>query len=186
MPIVYFVALNVLGHLAFVGARMTPSLFALQLGASPFTVGVLMALFAALPMLLSVSTGRLIDRIGPRRPLLYAFAVLAIGTALPFVFPTLQVLFVSSTLLGIAFMYVHIGMNSVFGAAGGPERRAMNFTWLALGFSLSGSLGPLVAGFSIQALGHAPAFALLAVFPVLGFAILFFRKKPLPRPERVA
>ena len=36
---------TVLGHTAFVGSRMTLSLFAIQLGASPFTVGLLMSLF---------------------------------------------------------------------------------------------------------------------------------------------
>src|SRR5207302_1782526 len=51
LAIVYFVTLNALGHLAFVGSRMTTALFALQLGASPFTVGTLMSLFALLPML---------------------------------------------------------------------------------------------------------------------------------------
>ena len=186
MEIVYFVVLNVLGHLAFVGARMSTSLFALHLGASAATVGVLMALFAALPMLLSVATGRLIDRIGPRRPLLAAFAVLAAGAALPYFFPSINALFVSSVLLGIGFMHVHIGMNSIFGAHGGAERRAMNFAWLALGFSLSGSLGPLVAGFSIQGLGFANAFLILALFPAAALLTLWRDRRPLPRPERVA
>ncbi len=185
MELAYFIALNVLAHMAFVGARMTTSLFALQLGASPLTVGIVMALFAALPMLLSVSSGRLIDRIGPRKPLLAAFAALALGNALPFAFPHLATLFVSSTLLGVAFMYVHIGMNSVFGAHGTPEQRAMNFAWLALGFSASGSLGPLIAGFSIQGLGHANAFLLLALFPAAACAFLWRRKRPMPRPERI-
>ena len=76
LAIVYFVTLNALGHLAFVGSRMTTALFALQLGASPLTVGTLMSLFALLPMLLSVSSGRLIDHIGPRGPLITAFAAL--------------------------------------------------------------------------------------------------------------
>ncbi len=184
MEIIYFVALNVLGHLAFVGARMTTSLFALSVGASPFTVGVLMCLFAALPMLLSVSTGRLIDRSGPRAPLLAAFAAMALGAFLPFAFPRLETLFAASVLMGLAFMFIHIGMNSVFGAHGGPEKRAMNFAWLALGFSMSGSLGPLVAGFAIQGLGHPAAFGLLAVFPAAAFFSLLLRKAPLPRPAR--
>ena len=96
---------------------MTTTLFALELGASEFTIGVLMSLFALLPMLLSVSAGRLIDRAGPRRPLLLSFAALAFAAALPFAFPRLETLYLSSTLLGVAFMYVHIAMNSVFGAA---------------------------------------------------------------------
>jgi predicted MFS family arabinose efflux permease len=184
LEIVYFVALNALAHLAYVGGRMTTSLFALELGASEFTVGLLMSLFAALPMLLSVSSGRLIDTAGPRRPLAVAFAALACAMALPYFFPRLETLYLSCTLNGTAFMYVHIAMNSVIGAHGGSEQRAMNFAWLALGFSISGSLGPIVAGLAIDLLGHARAFAALAVFPALALGMLWLRKAPLPRPER--
>lgn len=186
MAILYFVTLNALGHVAFVGARMATTLFALELGASAFTAGLLLSLFAALPMLLSVATGRLIDRVGPARPLAGAFVALVLGSALPFAFPYLMTLYFSSTLLGTAFMLVHIAMNSVFGAYGGPERRAMNFSWLALGFSFSGSAGPLVAGYAIEGLGYARAFLILAVFPALALMLLWLRKHPLPRPERAA
>ena len=164
---------------------MTTTLFALHLGASEFTTGVLMSLFALLPAVLSVSAGRLIDRAGPRRPLAYAFASLAFAALLPFAFPRLEVLYVSATLLGVSFMYVHIAMNSVFGAHGSPEQRAMNFSWLALGFSISNSIGPLVAGYAIEWFGHARAFAVLASFPVIALILLWRRKQPLPRPEHV-
>lgn len=176
--------MNALAHLAFVGSRMATTLFALQLGASEFTTGVLMALFALLPMFLSVGSGRLIDRVGPRKPILISLGALALAVALPFFLPYLAVLYVSSTLLGVSFLFVHIGMNSVFGALGTPEQRAMNFSWLALGFSVSATLGPLVAGFAIDWLGHAPAFLLLAAFPAAAFVILALRKRPMPRPER--
>lgn len=165
---------------------MTTSLFALHLGGSEFTVGLLIALFALLPMLLSVSAGRLIDRVGPRTPLLISFAVLAFGTALPFAVPDLVTLYFSCTLVGTSFMYIHIAMNSVFGAHGTPEQRAVNFSWLALGFSISNSLGPLVAGFAIDWVGHAPAMLALGVFPAIALALVWLRRRPLPHPERVA
>ena len=134
---------------------MTTTLFALELGASEFTVGVLISLFALLPTFLSVSAGRLIDRSGPQRPLEVALGALALAAALPFVFPFLATLYLSATLLGVSFMYVHIAMNSVFGAHGSPEQRAVNFSWLAFGFSVSNSIGPLVAGYAIDWFGHA-------------------------------
>ena len=164
---------------------MTTTLFALDLGASEFTVGVLMSLFALLPTLLSVSAGRLIDRAGPTRPLVFSLAFLTLGTALPFAFPVLEILYVSTSLLGVSFMYVHIAMNSVFGAHGTAEQRAVNFSWLALGFSISNSIGPLVAGYAIDGLGHARAFLVLAFFPALALVLLWRRKQPLPRPEHV-
>jgi MFS family permease len=184
VEILYFVVLNTLAHLAFVGARMNTILFALELGAPEAAVGFLMALFALLPMLLSVSAGRLIDRTGPRRPLALSLAALALAAALPFALPSLPALFLSSTLVGTTFMYVHIAMNSVFGAHGSPEQRAMNFSWLALGFSVSNSIGPLVTGYAIDGLGHAKAFLILGVFPAAALVLLLLRKKELPRPER--
>jgi MFS family permease len=185
VEIVYFVLLNGLGHLAFVGARMTAALFALELGGSVFTVGLLMALFALLPMVLSVSAGRLIDRVGPRKPLLGSFAALALATALPFAVPNLAALYVSCTFVGTAFMLVHIAMNSVFGAYGTPEQRAVNFSWLALGFSISNSIGPLVAGSAIDLLGHATAMLTLAFFPAIAGLLVWARRAPLPRPATV-
>ena len=164
---------------------MTTSLFALGLGGTEATVGVLMALVALLPMLLSVSAGRLIDRVGPRRPLIASFLVLAIGVALPFASPYLATLYFSCTLVGTAFMLIHIAMNSVFGAYGNPQERAVHFSWLALGFSISNSIGPLVAGFAIDQFGHAQAMLTLAVFPALGAVLLWGRKRPLPRPAPV-
>jgi MFS family permease len=184
LAILYFVALNALGHISFVGARMSTTLFAVQLEASAFTAGLLLSLFALLPMLLSVWAGRLIDRVGPRRPLAGAFVALALGNALPFAVPQLWILFISSTVLGTAFMLIHIGMNSVFGAYGGPEQRAMNFSWLALAFSFSGSAGPLVAGYAIEGLGYARAFLVLSAFPVVALVLMWLRLHPLPRPER--
>ena len=186
MEIAYFILLNALGHLCFVGSRMTTTLFALKLGASAFTVGALVALFAVLPMLLSVFAGRLIDRLGPRRPVMIGLAVLACGAALPFLFPTVSILYISSPLIGTSFMLLHIAMNSVFGAYGTPEQRAVTFSWLSLGFSISNSIGPLIAGYAIEAFGHAGAMLALAMLPVVGVVLLARRKRALPRPAHVA
>ena len=183
MEIAYFILLNVFGHVCFVGSRMTTTLFALQLGASEFTVGVLLALFAVLPMFLSVTAGRIIDRLGPKRPVMAGLAVLACAATLPFFFPSVSTLYLSSPLLGVSFMFLHIAMNSVFGAYATPENRAVIFSWLSLGFSISNSLGPLFAGYAIEGFGHAGAMLALAVFPVVALVMLWRRSRPLPRPE---
>jgi MFS family permease len=186
LELLYFVALNSLGHLGFVGCRMTTTLFALELGASPALAGTVVAMFAVVPMMLSVTAGRLIDRVGPRRPVAAGLGLLTASALLPFTFPALATLLVSSMLLGVSFMLLHIGMNSVIGAHGRPEQRAINFSWLALSFSVSNSTGPLVAGYAIQGFGHAWAYLVLAVFPGIGIALLLWRRKPLPRPKYIA
>jgi hypothetical protein len=62
------VVLTILLHPAFAGSRVTLSLFAISLNATPFTVGVIMSLPAILPMLFSVHAGWVIDRPHRRAP----------------------------------------------------------------------------------------------------------------------
>ncbi|MBS0338325.1 MAG: MFS transporter [Proteobacteria bacterium] len=177
----FIILLTILAHVAFTSSRMTVSLYALKLQASPFTVGVLMSLYALLPMLLSVPAGRLIDRIGPRLPLLWGNGLLFCGVLLPFLAPGLPALFVAATMIGCGFMLSHMIANNLVGAYGKPEDRAANFSWLALGFSVSGSLGPLVAGFSIDGLGEVRAFAVMAAFAALALGVTFWKRGDLVR-----
>src|SRR3954469_1981006 len=117
----YIILLTILSHAAFTSSRMTVSLYALKLQATPFTVGVLMSLYALLPMLLSVTAGRLIDRIGPRMPLLWGNAGLLTGVALPFLFPSLPTLFIAAMVIGSSFMLSHMISNNLVGAFGRTE-----------------------------------------------------------------
>jgi predicted MFS family arabinose efflux permease len=177
------VALTILAHTAFNGSRMLVSLYAIQLHASAFTVGTLMSSFALLPMLLAVSAGRLIDRSGARWPLFAASFTMALGLLLPFVFPRLWTLYAASTLIGTGFMVFHVAVNQVVGAIGRAEERAANFSWLALGFSVSSSLGPLVTGFAIDAIGHVRTFLLLFLFPLLPLIVMWLNRPALPHAK---
>jgi predicted MFS family arabinose efflux permease len=177
------IALTILAHSAFNGSRMLVSLYAIQLHASPFTVGALMSFYSMLPMLFAVSAGRLVDRIGARWPLFGASAAVALGTFLPFVWPRLETLYAASTLIGSGFMVFHVAINQVVGALGRVEDRAMNFSWLALGFSTSGSLGPLLTGFAIDSIGYVQTFLLLSVFPLAPLVVLWLNRPALPRAK---
>ena len=102
-----------------------------------------------------------------------SLVIMALGASLPFLHPSIGMLYFSAPLIGTAFTLLHIAMNSVFGAYGTPEERAVTFSWLALGFSISNSVGPLVAGFAIESLGHAGAMLVLAMLPVVALILLW-------------
>ena len=57
MSISLIFLLTILPHMAFASARITMSLFALHLGATPFTVGMIISLIAVVPMFCSVRWG---------------------------------------------------------------------------------------------------------------------------------
>jgi MFS family permease len=180
------IVLGIANHAVLSGSRVTVALAALDKGATPFTVGVLMALYALLPMLFAVAAGRFSDRAGIRRPMLLGTGAIAVGAALPIALPGLPMLFASATVLGAGFMVFQVAAQNATGELGPPSARARNFSLLALGYSVSGFIGPLVAGFAIDHLGFAATFALLAAVPFAPLVALSSRRLALPGPHRHA
>ena len=58
--------LVVINMLGMRGSKITVSLMSLELGASQFMVGVIVALYSLLPMFLGLYAGKLTDRLGVR------------------------------------------------------------------------------------------------------------------------
>jgi MFS family permease len=177
------ILLGVANHSVLAGSRVVVALDALAMGASPFTVGVLISLYALLPMVLSVAAGRLVDRIGVRRPMLAGSVAIGMAATLPFALPGLPALFGSALLLGVGFMAFQIAAQKTTGELGGSATRARNFSLLALGYSVSGFVGPLLAGFAIDHFGFRAAFATFALIPLVPLAVLGSRRLVLPGPH---
>jgi len=158
-----------LNHLALSGGRVAAALSALEMGQSPFMVGVLLAMFAVLPMLLSIASGRLVDRIGVERPLVVGNVMVAAGTLLCFIWPAPATLMMTACLVGVGYMLHQVAAQRQLGAA--PTAiRARNFSWWSLSQSVSGLVGPLAAGLSIDYLGYRYAFGPLVLGPLIALA----------------
>jgi MFS family permease len=183
VPLALVILITICAHAAYAGGRVAVSLLAVSLQATPFEIGWLMALFAALPMFLSVMAGRFIDRVGVRGPMLGGAACMAVGVGLPAAAPSFAGLAVCAVICGSAFMLYHIAVNNLVGALGRPEDRARNFSVFAMGFSTSGFAGPLIAGFSIDHLGFRAAFAILAVLPVLTVVGVYLSGRHVSQPR---
>ncbi len=177
------ILLGIVNHSVLAGSRVAVSLDALALGASTFTVGILMALYALLPMLLAVAAGRFCDSLGARTPMLVGCAVITCAAAIPWFARGLPSLFLSAALLGVGFMVFQVATQHATGALGGPGDRARNFGLLALGYSVSGFVGPLVAGLAIDHAGFGAAFGVFALLPLIPLALLAATKLKLPGPH---
>jgi MFS family permease len=180
MSIRLVLLLTILLHLAFAGCRVTLSLFALHLQASALTVGLLISLLAAVPLVFSVGWGRTIDRIGVRTPLFIGAGAVLAALLLAVAIPRIETLFIVSAVTGSGFMLVHICVNHAIGLLGTAEQRSRNFSLLALAFSTSGFLGPMISGFAIDLIGHRLTFLLLGATPVIAIALLLTRPITLP------
>ncbi len=170
-PLLSLISVAVAAHVALGAARVTTSLYALSLQASEVTVGTLIALFAVFPMLLAVPMGRVIDRGGVRRPLMAGCVVASLGVVVAATVKTIAALYVAAILIGTGFMAIFIAAQHAVGTLAAPDQKAAGFSKLSVGFSVSAFLGPLIAGFTIDHVGHAAAFGACGVFTLLAFAI---------------
>jgi predicted MFS family arabinose efflux permease len=189
VPLAPLVVTVVLAHTAYNGSRLNISLAALATGASPLTVGVLMSLIAALPMLLGIAAGRMVDRVGVRMPMTAAGVLLIASVAAPGIHPGLVALHIAAAGAGTGFMLFHICAQHMVGEMSTEGDRRDNFGWLALGFATSNFIGPSVAGVSIDQLGHRATFLILAGFACASLGLLLVNRSRLshtPHREKPA
>jgi predicted MFS family arabinose efflux permease len=183
MPLALLVFITVLTHTAYNGTRLTFSLEALSLGATPLVVGSLVSLMAALPMALGVFSGRLVDRMGTRKPIIVAVCGVIAGITVAAAFPGMALLPVVAVSVGSSFALFHICVQHMVGEMSDPTRRRDNFSLLALGFAISNFLGPTISGVAIDHLGHRATFCILAAFACVSLTILFSRRGELSHTE---
>jgi MFS family permease len=185
------VLLSLLQGISQRGAKMVVSLSALSMGATPFQVGIIGALFALFPLFLAVTAGRLSDRIGVRRPIAAGAALMALALLVPLAVPGLVGLMLCATLVGLGHIFFHVSIHSLIGAYGEGEARTRNFATFSLGASVSAFIGPSLSGFSIDGLGYAPTHMILAAISIAPAILILAFPRLVPAhvahpPERKA
>src|SRR5258706_14237108 len=120
-PLPLIIILLVLDHVAFNGSRVAVSLFAINQQASALTVGTLVALYALLPALLSVTVGRWIDRIGLNQPMLIGSIGVGAGTLLPFILRGLATLYFTRVIVCVCLLALNISAYLLVGERTSPE-----------------------------------------------------------------
>jgi MFS family permease len=175
-------------HGAMGGLRMAAPLDALAGGASAWQVGLLLALFAAAPVLLAMAAGRMADRYGFHRPMRLAAVLAAAGlllAALSTVLPSPW----RSVFLGLAAIIsgggANIGLIAVQRTGGLLARdsveRVQVFSWLGIAPSFSNVVGPVLAGVMIDLGGFGMAYGVLLLLPLA--SVLAARRVPVATAE---
>ena len=172
MLIYLAVLLSLLQGISQRGAKMVVSLSALSMGATPFQVGIIGALFAVFPLLLAVVAGKTSDRIGVRRPIAGGAVMMALGILVPLAVPGLAGLMACATLVGLGHIFFHVSIHNLIGAYGEGEARTRNFATFSLGASVSAFIGPALSGFSIDGLGFPPTHMILAAISIVPAIII--------------
>lgn len=171
-------------HSCMAGVRMAAPLQALAQHNGPGAVGVLMALFAAAPIVLALPAGRMADRHGYHRPLSIAVALSIGGGVIAALTGHYLAMCVAALMTGAG---TNIGLITIQRTAGrmaadGTERMRV-FSWLGLAPAIANFIGPVTAGAVIDLAGYRVAFAVLMLVPLGSLLWSRFVQTEAPRKE---
>lgn len=171
---------------AYKGVRVLNTLYALELGATPLHIGLLLATYGVFPLLLAVPAGRLADRYGPRLPIIAGMMICTAGVVLPWFAPSLPLLFIAAAVTGLGFILGQVAFQSLVGTLGEGAARTSNFNNYALIVAVADFAGPVVAGFSIDHAGHVPTYLILALLSTISIVAIFALARRVPRHQKPA
>lgn len=180
MAIYLTLALVFFGFVGVNAARVVLTLYALELGALPATVGVLGGMFYVFPLLLSLPIGALADRHGSRGLLISGSVCGTVALLLPYFVRHVSAFYVAATLSGLSLAFFHVTLQNLMGVLSKPHERARNFSNFSLVGAVTSFVGPLVAGFSIDYAGYAAACLCIAALPLVSVILLLGWGRLLP------
>lgn len=172
--------LSFFGFVGIVAGRIVLTLYALELGAQPFLVGLLTTCFYAFPLLTSWPIGSLSDRLGSRW-LLLAGSVFGVGAMLvPFAGGDMAAIFVGAGMIGLSFSFTNVLLQNLVGQLSSPGTRARDFANFSLVGASTNLVGPMVAGLSIDHIGLRGACLVVAGISLVLTVLLVVRGGKLP------
>ena len=186
MPLYLTYALALFCYSSVTAARVLLSLYALNLGAQPSAVGLLVATYFAFPMVLSWPVGKLSDRVGSRWLLLFGTVCGTGGMLVPFFVRSMPALYFAGMMVGLSFVFSNVLLQNLVGILSKPQDRVKNFSNSSLVGSATNFIGPLVAGLAIDHSGHAVACLYVAALAFAATALLLLWGKILPGARHYA
>lgn len=165
--------------------RPVVSLYASELGASTFDIGLLMGAFAFAPLLLAVHAGRIADKIGDRLPVLLGNVGVVVGMALPWLFQSMWALFASQMIVGVSNIFIAVSLQKVIGHIAPEGRRDHYYGLFGTAVAVGGVAGPILGGYIVEHSSYATVFfasVLLGIVPIFFSLFIGNGRRGDPRP----
>lgn len=163
------------------------ALYATELGASTFAVGMMVTLKALLPIIIAMPTGQLIDSIGPMKMLKYGSYFLLASLVCTVLATEIVVLAASQILIGAAVIIMASSFQ-VLVAHGDRKSRNDAIKSYSMWMSGGGMLGPIIGGliasaFAVPSEGYRAAFIAALGCCIAFMAALFWLSRSYPHPQ---
>jgi len=168
---------------------ITVPLSAFELGASPFFIGLILSVPYLLPLVMAIPFSEIVTRAGGKIVIITGGFGMILGPAAVLVFPGFSGLILVQIIVSIAHMAMILAGQSIVSSLGKGKKLEKYFGWYTTCLSAGQLVGPILAGWIIDASGItlsvlvtmvASFFAMLSGFFLTGSAALGRRvKRPL-------
>lgn len=145
-------------------------LFALRLGATPASIGVLVSAPFFLPALFAIPMGRLVTRFGAKRVMAVGALGMAVGPFAAIAFPVFAGLLAMQIVIGTMQVTMGISAQSTVASLGRGKQLERYFGWYTTSVAAGQMFGPVIGGVLIDAFSPTAAFMVASVIPLMAFA----------------
>jgi len=161
------------------------ALYAEDFGASPLTIGFLVATFASAQLITAPIGGRLSDRFGRKPIILVSLLGTAVGSLITGLAGAVWVLFLGRAVDGLSGASVTVSQAAITDIVA-PEQRARLLGLLSAAFGFGFAAGPAIGGLAASVGGaRAPFFVAAGLATVNGVVAWFRLPETLPPEKRV-
>jgi predicted MFS family arabinose efflux permease len=144
---------------------------AYEMGVGIGTIGLLLGTKSLTEAIMSVPIGAFIDRVGPRRAVLFGSCGVALAGVAFAVAPSVLLLFAIQLALGLVRPMAWIGGQAYAAGMRGEAHRGQDTGRFSFGANVGQMVTPLVAGLAVELSGTRTAFAIMAAYG-LGFVVI--------------
>lgn len=177
---------TVLFMVSIAGSRPLIPLYADELGASHTEIGVIIALFSLFPFFLSILSGKIIDWVGVRGPLIVSVLLGILSMIILSVFTNLIGVYISQILGGLAQLVFVLSIQSFAGQFSKNKLREYYITVFSISIAAGSFAGPIFTGFLTDLIGYNNTFLTLSFVLVgmLPLSLFFSSKKAMSMQEK--
>jgi MFS family permease len=153
---------------------VTVPLYALSLGASPSLTGVILAVPYLLPLLLAIPMGAAVTRFGARNILILGAAGLTLSPSAVLIAPGYPGLMAAQVLVGLGHTLMVLAAQSIVAGLGCDRSLERYFGWYAMFVSVGQLIGPMLAGWLIDARGIDISFRVMVGLSIVSLVGCLF------------
>ncbi|MGN7298376.1 MFS transporter [Ferdinandcohnia sp. SAFN-114] len=146
------------------------TLYASEMGANTFDIGILTAAYAFFPLIFAIHAGKIADKIGDRLPVFLGLAGISLGMVIPYYFPSMASLFVSQLIVGTAAVFITVSLQNILGNIASEEKRDQYYSLFGIATAMGAMIGPIIGGYLGEHISYSSVFLasiFINIIPIL-------------------